>query len=186
MTEQVKFTEEIIQSIFGHEAAEDEDIERLKAYYFKSPVYEKVRANVALRILVGHKGIGKSALFTVAMHEDGGLGRLPILIRPDDVTGIGKDSADFLQTIREWKERLRHIVARKAFESIGVGQPGRVSDKVAKIGKFVNFLRDTLEPLSKNKLDLEPSQQKLMQGFLISASHSRQISENVPSPGSFA
>jgi uncharacterized alkaline shock family protein YloU len=48
MADQVVFSEEVIQSIFGHEAAEDENIDRLKAYYFKSPVYQKVQANVAL------------------------------------------------------------------------------------------------------------------------------------------
>ena len=31
------FTEENIAALFGHEAAEDEDIERLKSYYFVDP-----------------------------------------------------------------------------------------------------------------------------------------------------
>jgi hypothetical protein len=34
----VNFTEENIAALFGHEAAEDEDIERLKSYYLKGSI----------------------------------------------------------------------------------------------------------------------------------------------------
>ncbi len=107
----VTFNEEDIQSIFGHEAAEDEELDRLRSYYFKSLVFDKVSAHAGLRILVGHKGIGKSALFTVAMDEERSEGNLPILIRPDDITGMGTDTGDFLKTIREWKHGLEEIIA---------------------------------------------------------------------------
>ncbi len=120
------FTEENIQSLFGHEAAEDEEPERLKSYYFKSSIFEKVTAKVGLRILVGHKGIGKSALFTVAMQEERERGQLPILIRPDDITGIGTDTGDFLKTIREWKHGLQEIIATKATEALGIQQKGNL------------------------------------------------------------
>ena len=53
-------------SIDGY-AAEDEEIGRLKEYYFKNDVYDKINNDLSLRILVGHKGVGKSALFKVAM-----------------------------------------------------------------------------------------------------------------------
>ena len=56
----VEFTEENIQKLFGHEAAEDENIERLKEYYFKNKVYNKVASDLSLRILVGHKGLPRS------------------------------------------------------------------------------------------------------------------------------
>ncbi len=57
----VKFDEETIRSIFGHEAAEDEEIERLKKYYVKTDVYNAIKSSISLYILVGHKGVGKSA-----------------------------------------------------------------------------------------------------------------------------
>lgn len=66
----VKFTEENINKLFGSEAAEDETFERLQSYYLKSNTHDKVVADLPLRILVGHKGIGKSALFKMAMSED--------------------------------------------------------------------------------------------------------------------
>lgn len=36
------FTEENIVALFGREAAEDEDLQRLKGYYFKGNVYDQV------------------------------------------------------------------------------------------------------------------------------------------------
>lgn len=58
----MEFNEYELQRLFGHEAAEDEDPQRLKDYYFKSKVYSQVVNDLPLRIIVGHKGIGKSAL----------------------------------------------------------------------------------------------------------------------------
>jgi hypothetical protein len=166
MTPKSVFTEEAIQSIFGHEAAEDEIPERLKAYYFKSSIYEKVRPKLELRILVGHKGIGKSALFTIAMSEDVENGEFPILIRPDDVTGIGTEKTDFLKSIREWKDGLRSIIAEKAMGQLGLTYSDAVGQAVNKTGRFMMFLRDVFKPLLEKRIDLEPAQAHLANSFL--------------------
>ena len=42
----MNFTEETISSLFGSEAAEDEQPQRLKGYYFKSEVYEKCKDTI--------------------------------------------------------------------------------------------------------------------------------------------
>lgn len=103
------------QRLFGNEAAEDENAERLKEYYFKNETFQKVAVDLPLRILVGHKGIGKSALFNVALFEDKESGKLPIKIRPNDVSQIGKDLTDFSDIIRNWKEGLFAVILKKAF-----------------------------------------------------------------------
>ena len=101
------FSEENIAALFGHEAAEDEDIERLKGYYFKGNVYGQIANDLPIRILVGHKGIGKSALFHIAMAEEAQRGKLSLLIKPDDIAGIGgraqKPSATFLEENVAWE-----------------------------------------------------------------------------------
>ena len=61
----MEFTELEIQRLFGSEAAEEEEPDRLKQYYFKNKIYNQVITDLPLRILVGHKGIGKSALFRI-------------------------------------------------------------------------------------------------------------------------
>jgi hypothetical protein len=101
-----KFTEEDIRKLFGSEAAEDENPNRLRTYFFKAPLYEQVISNIPLRIVVGHKGIGKSALFKIAMMDDMTANRLAILIKPDDISDLNLDTSDFLKLIRDWKNGL--------------------------------------------------------------------------------
>lgn len=113
------FSEIEIQQLFGHEAAESEDIGRLREYYFKNDTYEQVTSELPFRILVGHKGVGKSALFKVAMAEAEEQGKLTVLIRPDDIVGIGADTGDFIRAIREWKEGLVSIIGEKIVTSFG-------------------------------------------------------------------
>ena len=42
------FDEETIRAIFGHEAAEDETIERLKTYYLKTNIYNSMKSQIPL------------------------------------------------------------------------------------------------------------------------------------------
>jgi hypothetical protein len=102
-----KFTEETILRLFGNEAGENEDQDRLKEYYFKNDVYSRITAEVPLKILVGHKGIGKSALFNMSILEDIGRGILPILIKPDDIIELGRNGNNLLEIIRDWKSGLK-------------------------------------------------------------------------------
>src|SRR6266540_3457586 len=111
---QLSFSEVEIQKLFGHEAAEDEDPNRLREYYFKPSTFEQVVTDLSLRILVGHKGIGKSALFQVAIAEDRDAQRLTLVVKPDDVIEIANDTTNFLQTIRAWKVGLTELLVSKA------------------------------------------------------------------------
>jgi len=122
MAHHLKFTETEIQELFGHEAAEDEDPQRLREYYFKSTTYDQVITDLPLRILVGHKGIGKSALFRVAIAEYEDQDRLAVELRPDDIAELAVESSDFLSLIRTWKVGLRRIVAQRAARQMGLPQ----------------------------------------------------------------
>jgi hypothetical protein len=160
------FAEEEIQKLFGHEAAEDEDPARLREYYFKTSVFEQVAADLPLRVLVGHKGIGKSALFQVAMHEDRQRNRVAILIKPDDISGLATDTSDFLKTIRYWKVGLLEIVARKVLTSLG-GDAGDVQAQLTKAGgRLIEFLRGTFADV--HNLNLAPANIAIVRRFLES------------------
>lgn len=108
--EKIVFTDQTIQSLFGFEDAESEPIERLREYYFKKDTFSRVVSDLPIRILVGHKGTGKSALFKVAIAEEKENGNLPILIRPDDIAELGKSDENFLLRIRQWKFGLTKII----------------------------------------------------------------------------
>jgi hypothetical protein len=162
----MKFTEESIAQLFGHEAAEDEDIERLKSYYFKSNVFEQVANNLPIRILVGHKGIGKSALFHVAMEEERVAGKLAILIKPDDIVGIGEGEVEFLKLIREWKTGITEIISRKALVSFGLLQEGWRGKLNEYGGKFIDYLQSTFR--ASDFANLQSSKKAIVNDFLVS------------------
>lgn len=158
------FNEENIAALFGHEAAEDEDIERLKSYYFKGNVFDQVINNLPLRVLVGHKGIGKSALFHVAMDEERQNGRLSILIKPDDIVGIGEGETDFLKLIREWKTGIKEIISTKALSSFGLLYDGWRAKLNEHGGKLIDFLQQTFRV--SNYADLQPAKRAILEDFL--------------------
>lgn len=145
----VEFTEENISRLFGQEAAEDEEFERLQSYYIKNRTHAKLIANLPLRILVGHKGIGKSAIFTIARHEDLVSNRLSILIRPDDIASIGKENSDFSQMIRDWKNGLISIVAEKVLENLNLSSK-RDDFRILleKGGKIISALKNVFDKSS--------------------------------------
>ncbi|HEU6437866.1 MAG TPA: hypothetical protein VE028_10470 [Nitratidesulfovibrio sp.] len=141
------FSEENIRKLFGHEAAEDEDPRRLKQYYFKNNIYDEVTADLKLRILVGHKGIGKSALFKVAASEDIENRVLPIEIKPNDVIGIGKDNTDFLRIIRDWDEGLREIITNKIIKTFTEENAEKVSSTTLPMGKLLSSALDVIKKI---------------------------------------
>ena len=167
MTKQLSFDEAEIQKLFGHEAAEDEDIDRLREYYFKSSTYDQVVTDLPLRILVGHKGIGKSALFQVAMAEDVEAQRVSLLIKPDDILGLGTDTSDFLKTIRDWKKGVTEIVTKKILSNLGVQDAEDVGQKLKRFGgKTVDFLKSTFGEAAAAKVNFDPASSLIVDGFL--------------------
>jgi len=160
-----RFTEEQIHAMFGHEAAENERPERLREYYFMSQAYERVTADLPLRILVGQKGIGKSALFTVAQGDDTKRDSVSIAIRPDDVAEVQNDGSDFNKKIAEWKQGLFRIIERIILERAGASL-SNTSTALAKSGKFLSLLKASTKPYLSSKVDLDPVSRAFADHFL--------------------
>lgn len=165
-TKQITFDDETIQSLFGYEDAESESLERLKAYFFKNSTYERVRADLPVRILVGHKGTGKSALFKVAMSEDLEEGNLPILIRPDDIAELGRSDENFLLKVKQWKYGLTKLIGEKVLTEFSIN-PEEYSSKLGQFGlKILDFLAGTLEGAMHDKVSMTPAQKRMMSKYL--------------------
>jgi hypothetical protein len=162
-TKALTFSEVEIQSLFGHEAAEDENPDRLRQYYLKSSTYDDVAVDLPLRILVGHKGVGKSALFSIAMGEDEERDRLALIVRPDDITGIGEGVTDFLALIRAWRKGLTELLLTRALEGLGHGS-GRLAGAGTIAGTIVDVVRQSLSEIKG--VSLSPAKQKLIDRFL--------------------
>jgi hypothetical protein len=162
MPENIEFNEVSIQRLFGHEAAEDEDPQRLQQSYFKTSVYDRINTDLPVRVLVGHKGIGKSALLKVAIAEDMHKGKLAILIQPNDITDLGVDTSDFLHTVRSWIEGLREIIVRKVFLTLGVSE--RISLGMRDYrGGIIEYLSQVLPNLTWG--DYDPARQDTILQF---------------------
>lgn len=162
--QRLSFDASEVHRLFGPEAAEDENPKRLREYYFKSGTYKNVTADLPLRVLVGHKGIGKSALFQVAILEDRENGELPILIKPDDIAGIAKDNKDFLLTIRAWRAGLNEIITKKALAEFGLDQSGIAAQVQNAGGRVIDFIVTTMKAIQPTNYG--PVQQLMLDRFL--------------------
>ncbi len=116
----------------------------------------------------GHKGIGKSALFQVSMAENTEKNILTVSIKPDDIIGLATDTKDFLKTIRDWKNGLISIIAKKILASFGANDEKIYARLASYGGHIVNFIKDTFE--AKSGLSLTPAKQKLIEHFLNNSS----------------
>jgi hypothetical protein len=160
------FSESEIQRLFGHEAAEDEDPKRLREYYFRSALYDQIFTDLPLRILVGHKGVGKSALFQIAMSEDREKKQVAILIKPNDIADLATDNLNFLKIIQSWTDGLLDIIARKVFNELGVSVETTPGKLLRWGGQFIDFVADTLK--GQDKVNLVPAKQAVLGQFLKS------------------
>lgn len=165
MRNKVDFSEKCIRQLFGPEAAEDEDIERLKEYYFKGDIYEKIHNDMPLKILVGHKGIGKSATFKISYHENCTQSIISVWIRPDDILEVCQESENLLMMIRDWKKGLFDIIYHKVLEHVGLNSdpdPGVVNYT----GKLISKVTDSLKSVIEQKVDLSNIKTGLISSYL--------------------
>lgn len=146
------FSDETIYKIFGNEDAENERPERLKEYFFRNKAYDSLKADLPIRVLVGHKGVGKSALLKICHLEDSEEGVLSLWVRPNDVFGcVDTNATSFLGLIENWKIGLSTLIVRKALE--GADQ----YDEASKVEKITGGVRQLLSSLGKHFLNADPS-----------------------------
>ncbi len=158
----MRFTEQTISDIFGCEAAEDDSIEKLKDYYFKNDVYEKIHNDLPIRILVGHKGIGKSATLKVSCAENEAKNHVCIWIRPDDIMELCQEPTGILQMIRDWKKGLESIIFRMVMEKVGIGE----TPLAKPVGQLMNVITSTFRKKLEEDLDLSLTVKDTIQAAL--------------------
>jgi hypothetical protein len=98
------------------------------------------------------------------MAEDAAAGRLSLLIKPDDIAGIGDAETTFLKLIREWKIGITEIIARKALVSFGLLRDdwrGKLNEYG---GKFIDFLQSTFK--TDNYANLSGAKRAIVDDFL--------------------
>jgi len=155
----VEFTDEIIRKIFGSYDGEGEDIERLKEYYFKTDTYNSIIADIPVRILVGSKGVGKSALFRISMNEQKEKKMFPILIKPDDIAEIGEKHESLILSIRKWKFGLIDIIVKKVLDEFGISNEGVTGKIIKSGGKIIPLIQEIInQPTNLTNVNRERKQ----------------------------
>lgn len=151
----IDFSEEQIRDMFGDLAAEDEKKDRFSAYFIKTDVYKKIHNFLPIRILVAHKGIGKSAVFRMSYLENIRDNVLSIWVKPDDILGIAntEDGTDPLEMIRQWKSGLEELLVEKAISNFNISEDNDSINQISRnglklterIGMIVKKVQDVVD-----------------------------------------
>ena len=132
------------ERLFGAEDAENEDPERFKQYFYFNKVYKNLTIDLPIRILVGHKGIGKSALLRRAFLDDEENAKLSVWLRPNDLKSNVESNAGvkFNILIEQWKSGLLSAIYDKAIDRLGADDhDGRPTQYVR---QGVRYLQDAI------------------------------------------
>lgn len=160
----MEFNDENIRELFGTDAAEDDDPKRLKAYFFKNRAYQNIRANLPLRILVGHKGIGKSALLKISSLEDNDSGILAISVQPNNLIIRDSRSLSFVEKVDAYKDLLVKSISQKALERMAFFDDDTGIGAVeASAKRLINGLLRTVG--EKIGVDADQETAKIRKGF---------------------
>jgi hypothetical protein len=159
----VDFDDVTRQRLFGADAAEDEMPERFKEYFFRNNAYESVTSSLPLRILVGHKGVGKSALLRMAYLENIENKQVALWLRPNEVLGsLTEAPKNFLFLIEAWKKGLEQLIANRAIEFFAPDASGEPIFGTG-AGSLLNGLPEILGRLSHLVV---PAKQGVLTSFL--------------------
>ena len=122
-----EFDDATIERLLGAEDAENEDPARFQEYFFFNRTYDNLVADLPIRILVGHKGIGKSALLRRAYLRNCEAQDLAIWLKPNDLASqlaVGEETPPN-QLIAGWKTALLRAIVNEALSCLAIGKHHR-------------------------------------------------------------
>jgi len=114
-----KLDAETIRALFGSFDAEEEAPDRFREYFVTNSFYEAFTSHFPLRIAVGNKGSGKSALLKASMLEDEGLqDHISVPLTASELVGRADNlPQDSLRAINHWKSVFATEAAAKLITS---------------------------------------------------------------------
>jgi hypothetical protein len=117
------FKKENRLKLFGHEDADKENEDRLLSYYYRTNQYEDVVSDIALQIVTGEKGTGKSALLKIAYIESKSSSMVPIWIRLDDLSELYStilEDSNLYAMKTLWKKSISKLIVMKLAASVNL------------------------------------------------------------------
>jgi len=148
----MKFTDENIEKLFGKSDAENEVPERLKEYFFKNKAYENLANDLSIRILVGHKGSGKSALLKILYLEDIDRKIPAIFLKPGDVlSAFDQNKSHYNSWIEDWKKTLTGLIVGEALKQAVPDSVEKYTEASSNTSQaIVGFLKSLIDKVVEN------------------------------------
>ena len=140
------FTPSNIAEIFGEDSADLEEQSRLWAFFVSSDAYEEMRAAGPVALVVGQRGIGKTALMRVAAFEDQRSNVPNILMPGSRILGAAELQATGSQSIIGFRAVIEDAIvasvaerlARESASEIGIpDKAGSVLGTLARLGASI-------------------------------------------------
>lgn len=157
-----------IQELFGVEDAENEDPARLKQYFWRNRAYDNLVVGLPIRVLVGHKGVGKSALLKMAYMEDQSEGRIAVWLQPNDLKEIASSrNAEMNTLIEEWKNGIANVIFRKICK-----------DYVSSKTRSDNIIAGSAESLLSSVVDIFSKAQSEASGIMQKSAVNKFLQNN--------
>lgn len=149
----VDFTHSKIIDIFGNEDAENEKPERLKEYFYRNKSYENIISDIPIGIVVGHKGVGKSALLKMSSIEKNNSDFFTLWIKPGDLDSLdGTYDSNFNKQINAWKIGILNLIFNKTITFFS--NEYEISNNNIIISGVQDFIK-SLRSYLKDKVKLE-------------------------------
>lgn len=162
----ILFNDETCEKLFGAEDAENETLNRFKQYFFYNKTYDNLISTLPIRILVGHKGVGKSALLKRAFLDDKENNILSVWLQPT-AFDAPKDSSSFVQQVDLWKKHLLKVIGIAVIEEIRSGAADSIDipEKITKnTGKWIALITEKIRAIAEE--NLEGTTETLVNSFL--------------------
>lgn len=168
MSVNITFTEDQITGLFGELAAEDEEKVRFKNSFFKSTTYEKIHNDRPLRILVAHKGVGKSALFRMSYEENLEHNVLSLWIRPNDIADLCQVDEDKnpLSLIEKWKSGLNSRIVELVMQQFHIETDYPLANAAIEKGmKLIDKITAIVKGID-GKVDIDKSKKLIAKKYI--------------------
>ena len=170
MNKTITFSEDQISGLFGELAAEDEDIHQFKQSFFKSSTYTRIHNDRPLRILVAHKGVGKSALLRMSCEENKDQKTLVLWIRPNDIDDLCKveENENSLSLIEKWKAGLNKRIAELVMQEFQTSFDNEYINSIVNKGmKLIDVITSIVKDI-REKIDIDNSKKVVVDKYLKS------------------
>ncbi len=151
------FNDTEIERIFGADDAENETQERFLQYFYTNSAYDSLRSDLPIRIVVGHKGVGKSALLKRASIEDKALSVFSLWLKPNELIYITSEfglSPSFIERIEAWKKGIMSFIAKSISEQVYRKDLFKQSPELKGAGfsKLVELVKECLKDSKSPKM----------------------------------